>query len=105
MDIYRRRKARRENCGTSLAHYLLLRTTILRVIAQKHFYLGPSGSGAMMKLVVNTSFGIGMRRLRKREFSQGIQITGAAQLMNSLRAPRRVERKSLSQWLHLTRRF
>src|ERR1700704_5158241 len=28
--------------------------SIFRVIAQKYFYLGPSGSGATMKLVVNT---------------------------------------------------
>src|SRR5260370_15493921 len=31
---------------------------IFRVIAQKYFYLGPSGSGATMKLVVNTFLGI-----------------------------------------------
>src|SRR2546429_965240 len=35
--------------------------SIFRVIAQKYFYLGPSGSGATMKLVVNTLLGIGMR--------------------------------------------
>src|SRR5260370_6415875 len=35
--------------------------SIFRVIAQKYFYLGPSGSGATMKLVVNTLLGIGMQ--------------------------------------------
>jgi 3-hydroxyisobutyrate dehydrogenase-like beta-hydroxyacid dehydrogenase len=35
--------------------------SIFRVIAQKCFYLGPSGSGATMKLVVNTLLGIGMQ--------------------------------------------
>jgi 3-hydroxyisobutyrate dehydrogenase-like beta-hydroxyacid dehydrogenase len=37
--------------------------SIFRVIAQKHFYLGPSGSGATMKLVVNTLLGIGMQAI------------------------------------------
>jgi 3-hydroxyisobutyrate dehydrogenase-like beta-hydroxyacid dehydrogenase len=37
--------------------------SILRVIAQKYFYLGPSGSGATMKLVVNTLLGIGMQAI------------------------------------------
>src|SRR5258708_15883850 len=32
-----------------------------RVIAKKYFYLGPSGSGPTMKLVVNTLPGIGMQ--------------------------------------------
>jgi 3-hydroxyisobutyrate dehydrogenase-like beta-hydroxyacid dehydrogenase len=36
---------------------------VFRVIAQKHFYLGPSGSGATMKLVVNTLLGIGMQAI------------------------------------------
>src|SRR6266446_4256728 len=36
---------------------------IFRVIAKKYFYLGPSGSGATMKLVVNTLLGIGMQAL------------------------------------------
>jgi 3-hydroxyisobutyrate dehydrogenase-like beta-hydroxyacid dehydrogenase len=36
---------------------------IFRVIAQKYFYLGPSGSGATMKLVVNTLLGIGMQAI------------------------------------------
>src|SRR5258708_32952614 len=33
---------------------------IFRVIARKYFYVGPSGSGATMKLVANTLLGIGM---------------------------------------------
>ena len=37
--------------------------SIFRVIARKYFYLGPSGSGAMMKLVVNTLLGIGMQAI------------------------------------------
>src|SRR5882672_3559447 len=37
--------------------------SIFRVIAKKHFYLGPSGSGATMKLVVNTLLGIGMQAI------------------------------------------
>jgi len=37
--------------------------SIFRVIAQKYFYLGPSGSGATMKLVVNTILGIGMQAI------------------------------------------
>ena len=36
---------------------------IFRVIAKKYFYLGPSGSGATMKLVVNTLLGIGMQAI------------------------------------------
>ena len=36
---------------------------IFRVIAQKYFHLGPSGSGATMKLVVNTLLGIGMQAI------------------------------------------
>jgi 3-hydroxyisobutyrate dehydrogenase-like beta-hydroxyacid dehydrogenase len=32
--------------------------SIFRVIAKKYFYLGPSGSGATMKLVVNTLLGL-----------------------------------------------
>jgi|SRR6202050_1644626 len=36
---------------------------IFRVIAQKYFYLGPSGAGATMKLVVNTLLGIGMQAI------------------------------------------
>ena len=34
---------------------------ILRVIAGQYFYLGPSGSGTSMKLVVNTLLGVGMQ--------------------------------------------
>src|ERR1700739_772556 len=36
---------------------------IFRVVARKYFYLGPSGSGATMKLVVNTLLGIGMQAI------------------------------------------
>src|SRR6267143_2077226 len=36
---------------------------VFRVIAKKYFYLGPSGSGATMKLVVNTLLGIGMQAI------------------------------------------
>jgi 3-hydroxyisobutyrate dehydrogenase len=37
--------------------------SIFKVIARKHFYLGPSGSGATMKLVVNSLLGIGMQAI------------------------------------------
>jgi 3-hydroxyisobutyrate dehydrogenase-like beta-hydroxyacid dehydrogenase len=37
--------------------------SIFRVIARKYFYLGPSSSGATMKLVVNTLLGIGMQAI------------------------------------------
>jgi len=37
--------------------------SIFRVISKKHFYLGPSGSGATMKLVVNSLLGIGMQAI------------------------------------------
>ena len=37
--------------------------SIFRVIARKYFYVGPSGSGATMKLVVNTLLGIGMQAI------------------------------------------
>jgi 3-hydroxyisobutyrate dehydrogenase len=36
---------------------------IFRVIARKYFYLGPSGCGATMKLVVNSLLGIGMQAI------------------------------------------
>ena len=36
---------------------------IFKVIAKKFFYLGPSGSGATMKLVVNSLLGIGMQAI------------------------------------------
>jgi 3-hydroxyisobutyrate dehydrogenase len=36
---------------------------IFRVISKKYFYLGPSGSGATMKLVANTLLGIGMQAI------------------------------------------
>jgi 3-hydroxyisobutyrate dehydrogenase-like beta-hydroxyacid dehydrogenase len=34
---------------------------LLQVIARQYFYLGPSGSGTTMKLVVNTLLGVGMQ--------------------------------------------
>jgi len=37
--------------------------SIFRVVARKYFYLGPSGSGAIMKLVVNALLGIGMQAI------------------------------------------
>jgi 3-hydroxyisobutyrate dehydrogenase-like beta-hydroxyacid dehydrogenase len=37
--------------------------SIFTVISRKHFYLGPSGSGATMKLVVNSLLGIGMQAI------------------------------------------
>jgi 3-hydroxyisobutyrate dehydrogenase-like beta-hydroxyacid dehydrogenase len=37
--------------------------SIFRVISQKYFYVGPSGSGATMKLVVNALLGIGMQAI------------------------------------------
>jgi len=37
--------------------------SIFRVIAKKYFYLGPSGAGATMKLVVNALLGIGMQAI------------------------------------------
>jgi len=37
--------------------------SIFRVIAKRYFYLGPNGSGATMKLVVNTLLGIGMQAI------------------------------------------
>jgi 3-hydroxyisobutyrate dehydrogenase-like beta-hydroxyacid dehydrogenase len=37
--------------------------SIFTVIARKYFYLGPSGSGATMKLVVNSLLGIGMQAI------------------------------------------
>jgi 3-hydroxyisobutyrate dehydrogenase-like beta-hydroxyacid dehydrogenase len=37
--------------------------SIFRAIARKHFYVGPSGSGATMKLVVNSLLGIGMQAI------------------------------------------
>jgi 3-hydroxyisobutyrate dehydrogenase-like beta-hydroxyacid dehydrogenase len=36
---------------------------VLDVISNHHFYLGPSGSGATMKLVVNSLLGVGMQAL------------------------------------------
>jgi 3-hydroxyisobutyrate dehydrogenase-like beta-hydroxyacid dehydrogenase len=37
--------------------------SIFRVIARKYFYMGQSGSGAKMKLVVNTLLGVGMQAI------------------------------------------
>jgi len=37
--------------------------SIFRAIARQYFYLGPTGSGAMMKLVVNALLGIGMQAI------------------------------------------
>ena len=37
--------------------------SIFSVISRKYFYLGPSGSGATMKLVVNSLLGIGMQAI------------------------------------------
>ena len=37
--------------------------SIFRAIARKYFYLGPNGSGAAMKLVVNALLGIGMQAI------------------------------------------
>src|SRR6202453_2675449 len=37
--------------------------SIFRAIARKYFYLGPTGSGAIMKLVVNSLLGIGMQAI------------------------------------------
>ena len=37
--------------------------SIFRVIAKNYFYLGASGSGATMKLVVNTLLGVGMQAI------------------------------------------
>jgi 3-hydroxyisobutyrate dehydrogenase-like beta-hydroxyacid dehydrogenase len=37
--------------------------SIFRAIARNYFYLGPSGSGATMKLVVNALLGIGMQAI------------------------------------------
>jgi 3-hydroxyisobutyrate dehydrogenase-like beta-hydroxyacid dehydrogenase len=36
---------------------------IFAAISQQHFYLGPSGSGNTMKLVVNTLLGVGMQAI------------------------------------------
>ncbi len=45
--------------------------SIFRVIAKKYFYLGPSGSGATMKLVVNTLLGIGMQAIAEAPDGSG----------------------------------
>ena len=36
---------------------------IFRAVAHQYFYLGPSGSGTTMKLVVNTLLGVGMQTI------------------------------------------
>src|SRR5438309_1530936 len=38
-------------------------SSILQAISRQSFYLGPSGSGTTMKLVVNTLLGVGMQAL------------------------------------------
>ena len=38
-------------------------TSIFRAIARSYFYLGPNGSGAIMKLVVNSLLGVGMQAI------------------------------------------
>jgi 3-hydroxyisobutyrate dehydrogenase-like beta-hydroxyacid dehydrogenase len=43
--------------------YFAAAESIFRVIARKYFYLGPSGSGATMKLVVNSLLGVGMQAI------------------------------------------
>ena len=43
--------------------YFLAAESIFHSVARKYFYLGPSGSGATMKLVVNTLLGIGMQAI------------------------------------------
>ncbi|HEX2712955.1 MAG TPA: NAD(P)-dependent oxidoreductase [Candidatus Acidoferrales bacterium] len=43
--------------------YFRAAESIFRAIARKYFYLGPSGSGATMKLIVNTLLGIGMQAI------------------------------------------
>ena len=43
--------------------YFTAAESIFKVIARKYFYLGPSGSGATMKLVVNSLLGIGMQAI------------------------------------------
>ena len=49
--------------------------SIFRVIAKKYFYLGPSGSGATMKLVVNSLPGIGMQAIAvsAKAYDQGFR--------------------------------
>jgi 3-hydroxyisobutyrate dehydrogenase-like beta-hydroxyacid dehydrogenase len=37
--------------------------SIFRAVARSYFYMGPSGSGAIMKLVVNSLLGIGMQAI------------------------------------------
>jgi 3-hydroxyisobutyrate dehydrogenase-like beta-hydroxyacid dehydrogenase len=43
--------------------YFSAAESIFRAIARKYFYLGPNGSGAVMKLVVNALLGIGMQAI------------------------------------------
>jgi 3-hydroxyisobutyrate dehydrogenase-like beta-hydroxyacid dehydrogenase len=49
--------------GGGEQEYFAAAESIFRAIARKYFYLGPSGSGATMKLVVNTLLGIGMQAI------------------------------------------
>jgi 3-hydroxyisobutyrate dehydrogenase-like beta-hydroxyacid dehydrogenase len=48
---------------------------IFRVIVRKYFYVGPSGSGATMKLVVNALLGIGMQAIAvsAKAYEQGFR--------------------------------
>ena len=48
---------------------------ILGILGQSSFYMGPSGMGTTMKLVVNTALGLGMQALA------GISEDSAAALM------------------------
>ena len=43
--------------------YFSAAESIFRAIARKYFYVGPNGSGAVMKLVVNALLGIGMQAI------------------------------------------
>jgi 3-hydroxyisobutyrate dehydrogenase-like beta-hydroxyacid dehydrogenase len=43
--------------------YFQAAESIFGAIARKYFYMGPNGSGATMKLVVNTLLGIGMQAI------------------------------------------
>jgi 3-hydroxyisobutyrate dehydrogenase-like beta-hydroxyacid dehydrogenase len=43
--------------------YFAAAESIFKAIARKYFYLGPKGSGATMKLVVNSLLGVGMQAI------------------------------------------
>src|SRR5579871_5656019 len=49
--------------GGGDARWFSAAESIFRVMARKYFYLGPNGSGAVMKLVVNTLLGVGMQAI------------------------------------------